>query len=156
VELSKQKPLKKLPRLARKNSGHPLSNILKKMSPFLSQVKSRFSLKHFLLVIIVAALGYVFYRVRGQIIVATVNSRPVFRWTLLANLEKQAGGQVLEFLITERLVYQEAGKKGIKVTKDEIDKEISRIEESLGADSAKFDELLEMQGSSRKKLAEQI
>ena len=96
------------------------------------------------------------YHFRGQVIVATVNGRPITRWTLLRRLERQAGTAALDGLVTEALVYQEAARQEITVTDEEIEGEITQLEASLSAQGQELDQLLEAQGVSRDEMREQI
>ena len=107
-------------------------------------------------VLVIAALAATGYYFRGQVFVATVNSRPITRWTLLRRLEQQAGAPALDGLITEALVYQEAARQGVKVTDEELAEEIAQLEISLNAQGQELDQLLEAQGVTRDEMREQV
>jgi len=59
--------------------------------------------------------------------VATVDGAKVTEKEFYAELEKQHGREVLERLITEKIILQEASKKNITVTDKEIEEEMARI-----------------------------
>lgn len=59
--------------------------------------------------------------------VATVNGAKVTEKEFYAELEKQHGREVLERMITEKIVLQEAAEKKITVTDKEVDEELARI-----------------------------
>jgi foldase protein PrsA len=63
--------------------------------------------------------------------------------------------QVVEKLILDRLVVEEAQKQGIKATQQEIDNEIAGIKAYLG-DDAKFREFLDSQNMTEEQLARQV
>jgi len=107
-------------------------------------------------VLVVAALAAAGYHFRGQVVVATVNGRPITRWTLLRRLEQQAGASALDGLITEALVYQEAAQQKVTVADEELAEKIAQLEISLSAQGQKLDQLLEAQGVSRDEMRKQI
>lgn len=101
-------------------------------------------------------LAFLLYFSRGQLIVATVNGQPISRFTLIHELEKQAGKKALEAMITKTLILQEAKKQQVSVTEAEVNNEISRIEKTITGQGQNFDQLLTSQGMTRNDLVEQI
>lgn len=91
---------------------------------------------------------------RGLLVVATVNGSPISRWAVIGNLEKQAGKQVLDSLITEKLIESKLGQ--ISVSKEEIDSEIKKIEQQVASQGATMDVVLKQQGMTMEQLQEQI
>jgi len=106
-----------------------------------------------LIIIVLAGLLYYF---RGQFVVAIVNGKPICRWTLIKELEKQAGKRTLESLITKTLILQEAKKQKVAVSDDEVNQEIKQIEENFTSQGQDFNQLLEIQGITRNGLMEEI
>jgi foldase protein PrsA len=104
-------------------------------------------------IVIFASLAYYF---KGQFVVAMVNGRPIWRWTLVRELEKQAGGQILDSLITKTLIFQEAKKQKISVSSEEIDQEVKKLEEQMTAQGQSLEQVLGLQGMTRETLEEQI
>lgn len=104
-------------------------------------------------VIIIAFLLYYF---RGVFVAATVNGKPILRLSLIKELEKQNGRRVLDSLITQTLILQEAKKQGVTVDKKETDAEIARIEANLAKQGQTLDGILIMQGLNKETLIEQI
>ncbi len=74
----------------------------------------------FLIIFAVAAIGC-------SKTVATVNGEKITQAELNERLMQQAGKEVLDQMITEKLILQEAKKKGIKVSEKEIDKKIEEF-----------------------------
>lgn len=107
----------------------------------------------FLAILIFVSLVYF---LKGQLVVATVNGKPIWRLTLLGELEKQAGQEVLDSLITKTLILQEAKKQKVTVSEDEINQEVKTIEEKIREQGQDLDNLLSLQGMSRVELREQI
>lgn len=93
---------------------------------------------------------------KNLIVVAMVNGRPIWRLTLIKELENQGGKKTLDMLITKQLLIQEADKQKIKVTKEEIDQEIKTIETTLTQRGQNLDQLLQAQNMTRVSLADQI
>lgn len=104
-------------------------------------------------VIIVVGLLYLF---RDKFIAATVNGQMISRAELVSELEKQHGQTVLDTLVTKTLVDQEAKKRGITVSNEELDAELKKIEERFTSQQQNLDQVLESQGYSRSDLNEQV
>jgi len=93
---------------------------------------------------------------RGQFVVATVNGDPISRITFIQQLEKEVGQKVLDSLVTKKLITQEAKKKNITVSKQEIDEEIGRVEKNLKDQGQELNMALKQQGISMDQFKEQI
>ena len=96
------------------------------------------------------------YLYRGEIVVATVNGKPISRLTLWRVLERQGGTQTLDALITQELIAQEGDKKDINVSQQEIDQELQEIEKSIFAQGLSLEQALASQGMTKEELVEQI
>lgn len=97
-----------------------------------------------------------FYYFRGQFVSVMVNGQPIWRLTLIRELERQAGSDTLETLITKTLILQEAGKQGISISPEELDEKIKELEDNFTSQGQDLDQLLEAQGMTRAQLREQI
>jgi len=116
--------------------------------------KSR--LPYFLIPLIVILLAISVYYLKNQIVVATVNGQPVMRWTLIRELERQAGAQTLDSLVSRQLLMQEAKKKNVTVTDADIDEAFKRLEETVASQGQELDNLLSLQNMTREDLLEDI
>ena len=96
------------------------------------------------------------YFLKGQLIVAMVNGRPVSRLALIKKMEKQAGKVTLDTLITETLILQEAKKQNVVVVDEEVDQEIKKLEDDLARQGQDLNELLSLQGSTKDTLRERM
>lgn len=96
------------------------------------------------------------YLLRGLFIVAVVNGKPIWRLSVVSQLEKESGKQILDQLITTSLIFQEASRQGVSVSNQEVSERIKKIEDSLSAQGQTLDSVLTLQGMNRAKLAEQI
>lgn len=104
-----------------------------------------------LLVLVAAAYGYYRY---GSI--ATVNGKPISRIDYIKTLEKQGGKQVVDQMIQETLILDEAKKKGVTIDQNIINEEIGKIETQLKDQGQTLDEALLKEGMTRADLEKQI
>lgn len=153
-EKTKKSPAKRsTPRkIARAKEPQMLSEI---QEPTIER-KSMLSKRRLLWLVIVFALALLLYQYKGALVAATVNGKPVSRYELIRELERQSGEEALDSLITKQLIVQEAAKNGVSVTEDEVRSEIEQIEQSISAQGMTLDEALELQGQSRAALEESI
>ncbi|MBI2031094.1 MAG: SurA N-terminal domain-containing protein [Candidatus Levybacteria bacterium] len=131
--------------------------VTKKQDTSFAKFKNNYLTKKYLsiffLVVIILSGLYIF---RNQIIVATVNGEPINRFTLINELEKLSGKRALETIVTKTLVMQDAKKKNVSVTEDEINSEIKKIEENLKAQGQTLEDVLKLQGATLDTVREQI
>jgi len=106
-----------------------------------------------LIIIIFAVLAF---SLKGLFVAALVNGQPIARLTLIAELEKQGGKQALSSLVNQTLILQEAKKKDINVTQEEIDKSAKQIEDSLKKQGQNLDAALAAQGMTRQDFLMQL
>jgi predicted transcriptional regulator len=104
---------------------------------------------------VVLVLGFLYY-FKDLFMVATVNGKPITRFAVISELEKQNGQSVVDNLITKELILQEASKKGVSVTNDDINNEVKKIEDELSAQGQTLDQVLEMQGLSKSDVEENL
>lgn len=109
-------------------------------------------MKHYLvsaalvLVAVAATIGIMIYLQNSQA-VATVNNEKITRNEFYDAMKLQGGEHLLEQMVANKLVLQEAKKLGIEVTEEEIDEEIDRyIQEELFGDEDYFYAMLEQRG----------
>ncbi len=104
-------------------------------------------------VIVVCALAYVY---KGLFIAAMVDGSPISRFTIIKELEKASGKAVLDSLITQKLIENEAAKKGISISDEEINAEIKNIEAQVSGQGNTLDKALAAQGMNRDDLKKRI
>ena len=115
----------------------------------------KLSKNQIILIVVVAVAGLLFY-FKGLLIAATVNGSPISRWSVIKQLEKTGGKQTLDSLVTKELLLQEAKKKKITVSEQEINQEISKIEASVKKQGGTLDQALKAQGMTRVDFKEQV
>ncbi|HPS40441.1 MAG TPA: hypothetical protein PLQ50_00330 [Candidatus Woesebacteria bacterium] len=96
------------------------------------------------------------YLLKDEVIVASVNGRPITRWALIRNLEKQGASTTLRNMTTQLLIEQELQKAGIVVTDEELEADINTLDEQLSAQGQSLDDLLEAQGYTRNEIKQQL
>jgi len=106
-----------------------------------------------LIIIILVVLTFL---LKGLFVAALVNGQPIARLTLIAELEKQGGKQTLSSLVNQTLILQEAKKKNINVSQEEIGKSAKQIEDSLKKQGQNLDTALAVQGMTRQDFLMQL
>ncbi len=128
------------------NNSVSLSALPEEPKEFTSQKKSKKTL--LILAVLVVVLGLLYY-FKDVFVVATVNGKPITRYTVVSEAEKRNGKDVLDNLVTKELILQESSKKGITVSQADVDNEMKKIEEDLSKQNQKLDDVLAMQGLTR-------
>jgi len=122
-------------------------------------VKNSLKKKHTLRMAIIAAvlivLGTFALKYRYFLVPATVNGQPIFAWDYVAKLHQLAGEQILNQLISERVILQEATKNSVSVSPEEFDTEVKKVEDQL-TQSGGLDTFLISQSMSRKEFDSQM
>src|SRR3989344_1947689 len=106
-------------------------------------------------VLIIALIVYVFWFNRGLLVAGSVNGRLITTPEFYSRLVKTGGEQGFDNLVRDILLRQEASKKGVTATKEEVDTKIEQIEKSLGGKDS-FEAALSQNKTSLDTLREQI
>jgi len=112
-----------------------------------------------ILVVIVCLIlvGIIIFLNRGLFIAGLVNGEPISRLEVVNELEKQQGAAVLNRLIDRKLILQEAEKKNVEVTDDEINaKRTEIVKQVSGGDEANFSQILTSQGLTPEQFTEEL
>ena len=104
------------------------------------------------LIVALIALGLL----KEHFVVANVNGEQISRIELIRELEKTEGKRILDSLVIQTLIRQEAKKRNVSVTDENIQGEIAKIEKNISDQGQKLDDLLAVQNLTRKQLEEQI
>lgn len=114
------------------------------------------SKKSVIIGVVIVALLVLAFLYKGLVVAAWVNGAPISRFAVLGQLEKASGKSVLDSMITKKLIEDEAKKKGITVSQDEVNAEISKIEAQIKGQGGTLDVALKQQGMTREDLETQI
>ncbi|MDO8551112.1 MAG: SurA N-terminal domain-containing protein [bacterium] len=103
--------------------------------------------------LLLAALVYVF---KGTFIAATVNNQPIYRLQLDKELEKQGGKSTLENLILKTIILQEAKKKQIQVTTQELEARLAEVDQQFKSQGQSLDSYLAQSGQTKADVEDQL
>jgi len=129
---------------------------MKKVKEFIKKIKKPQLNKTGMIIVGIAILLGLIYYYKGLFLAAVVNGKPITRLTVIQKLEKRDGKQVLDNLITETLINQEAQKMKVKVTPGEINAELTNVKNNLKESGQDLDKLLALQGMSTEEFKRQI
>lgn len=108
-------------------------------------------------VVAVTAIAMAFYLLKNNfIIAATVDGRMISKYSLIKELEKQNGKAVLDTMISENIIENEASKKGVVITDLEIEQEVKSVESGILAQGGTLDMALLQQGMTVDDLKKRI
>jgi foldase protein PrsA len=118
--------------------------------------RNRKLIKTLLIITLVGAVAVGLIALKDHFIVATVNGKPITRWELTKELEKQAGQQILESMVVENIINQESSKLNIAVTQEDIDGEIDKIREQVSSQGTSLEDALAQRSMTLQDLQKQI
>lgn len=118
-----------------------------------SSNSNKYPVKMILLVLVVLVLAYFG---KSLLVAALVNNRPIFRLSLIRELEKQSGKATLDSMVTKNLIFQEAQKEKAGVTDDEINTAVKDLENNLKTQGQDLNNVLAAQGMTMADVRTQI
>ena len=143
---------------ARKESIASLSTISVSENQIKSAKAGSLKIKrsYVLTALIVIVVVIVLFLARSYIVAAVVNGQPISRLSVVRELEQQGGKQALDSLVTKSLILQEAQKRNIVISQNDVDSELKTIDANLSKQGQKLDQVLALQGMTKDQLVEQI
>lgn len=105
------------------------------------------------LVVVVLALG--FMRYKYLFVPAVVNGSPIYSWQYVKVLNQTAGKQVMDQLVVEKLIAQEADKQKVTLTNEEVDAEFARLDKQFES-AGGLDAFLATQGLAKADIRNQL
>ncbi len=109
-----------------------------------------------ILIPVVLLVAVVIFYFKGLFIAAVVNGKPISRLSVIHQLEKEGGKQVLDNLVVNNLILQEANKEKVTVTSTEVSGQVNKITENLKTSGQSLDTALSSQGMTKKDLEDQV
>lgn len=106
--------------------------------------------------LIIILIVVLLYLARSWFIVAIVNGQPVTRFEFMNQLEIKDGKAVLNSLITQKLILQEAAKKHITVTNQEVDAAVKQIDTTLQEQGQTLDSALALRAMTKQDFTQQV
>ncbi len=122
----------------------------------LSQAFSNIKVKNLAIAGILIVVIAIFGLLKNQFIAATVNGKPITRAELIQELERKQGKAALDSMITEKLILEEAAKKKVEISDQDIDQELKNIEKSVTEQGQNLDQLLLAQNLTHDELKKQV
>lgn len=109
------------------------------------------------IITVVIGLGvYIVTAKKGWFVAAIVNGTSISRFSVIEELEKRGGKDVLDAIITKKLLADEAKRLGVVVKNEDIDAEVKKVEDQMVAQGSTLDAALLQQGMTRQDLTDQI
>lgn len=133
-----------------KNSAKPANKFDK--NKFVTNIRKPQILIPLAILLAVVAI----YLLKSFFVVALVNGQFITRPAFESAMEKQAGKQTLNTLVTQVLLEQEASKKGISVPQSDISNQEKKIDQQLATQGQTLDQALQARGMTRADLEQQL
>ncbi|MDO8638355.1 MAG: SurA N-terminal domain-containing protein [Candidatus Daviesbacteria bacterium] len=111
--------------------------------------------KFIIIAIVIIAIALLFTYKKNWIVAASVNGAPISNFEVLSRLNNQYRTQILNQMINEKIILNEAQKQNVLVIPTEVADKIAVLEKSVGGKEA-LDGLLAQQGQTRVGLQDQI
>jgi len=135
-------------------SKFQLSKLVSSLQESWKAKRPRYILGIGVLVVVLLLAGLVVAK-KNWFVVAFVNNRPITSLELYQKLNQSYGKEVLDSLIEEKLINEEARKQKAAVSPEDVDKRLSDIEKQLGGKEA-FDLALKSRGLSLSQVKDQL
>lgn len=120
-----------------------------------SMPKMSSSMWKYIIILLVVVLAVLAFKFKNLFIVATVDGQPITRIEYEKELNSKYGAQVLDNIISEKMILSKAREKGITINQSEIDAKIKEIEDRLKG-KISLDEALKAQGLTKDTFQQQI
>lgn len=154
---------KKKNRFSRKNTiaqkevrEEAMVNLEQSMEEVVAKPRSNKLLYVGAVVLLVGVIIFLGARKYGNFFVAaTVNGKPIMRFSLWQRLEKRFGSQVIDEMVNEEIIRDEMQKKGLTVAAKDVDQRIKDLETRFKGKAA-LDQMLTLQGMTREDLKTQL
>jgi hypothetical protein len=152
---AKKAPVKKVAQSNQPETKFSVKGLATKNRQFFAQVPSHLNRRTTIAVVVVFFLLGLFYFRRGWFVAASVNGQPIWRWEFNRTLNEQYASTVIDAMIKEEVIRQEAAKEGVEISPEAVDEQISQIEAGLG-EQISLEEVLAMQNIKMEDLRSEI
>lgn len=122
----------------------------------MKETKKTTSNKKYYWVAVLLLIAGVAWLTRGFWIAGTVNNQPIFRYEVVRELERQAGDQVLDDLVNKKLLSQEADRRGVSVTEEDVQAELDSVIASFEGQGMTLEAALEQFGLTMDSLRDNV
>lgn len=131
VETKPRKTTAKPTPSRKKKSQNPIQSFYLAVSKNLAANRVLYA-KYLAVIVIVLALGAFFYLKKDWFVAGMVNNQPITTLEYYQNLKAKDNKEVLNQIVRDKLITQEANKKGVVIKQEDLDKKVSEIEKQLG------------------------
>lgn len=138
-----------------KNKTEIFYNLGNKTGALLKTIKGYRPTKLMWLAVLILGLVLLATFKKNLFLAATVNGSPITNFELLTRLNDQYREQMLNQMVNEKLIYEEARKARVTVGENEVNKRISELETKVGGPQV-LDSLLSQQGQTRASIKNQV
>lgn len=132
-----------------------LAALRKKVKTFIKEFGEQKVRRMAIISVVLILVGAIGLRYKYFIVPAAVNGQPIFFWEYFSKLHQIAGTQVLDQIVSERVISQEALRLGVVVTQAQINEEEQKIEEQF-AQSGGLEAILASQGITKNEFERQL
>ncbi len=153
---SKTKTRSKKSKLSQQKKVSPKQTAKKTTANLAQQANKLVQNKWVVIGSIVIILLAILYQLRGLLVAAMVNGRPISRLAILKEAEKTQGANLLQSMVTETLIQKEAQDQGVMIDEQEVQQEIDKIKQNVSEQGQDFEQLLTMQGMTLADLKDRI
>jgi parvulin-like peptidyl-prolyl isomerase len=96
-------------------------------------VANRRKYSRYLIVVgVILLIGVFIFFKRDWFVAAVVNRQPITTVELYQSLKAKYGEEILTQIIRDKLIIQEASRRGVRVNQEELDNRIKEVEEQVG------------------------
>ena len=150
---SSKKPAKVKKTVSSKKATSVLNSESINMQVEKNTLKSK-NVRNLTIAMFIVLLLVTLYLLKGFFVAAMVNGKPISRWALIRELEEKQGQATLDDLVAQELIIQEAAKKNIVVSLEDIKPDLENISTQLEAEGTTLDAALASRGISRSQFEE--
>jgi hypothetical protein len=113
-------------------------------------------IKYLYLPVALILIAVIIFFGKELVVAAVVNNQPIYRLSVIQQLEKTDGKKLLDQIISEDLIMQEAKKENANVSDQQVQDRVKQITDQLTAQGQTLDTALAAQGLSKEELNRQI
>jgi hypothetical protein len=137
---------------AKKIASKKSEQIIKREAIVGKDLKPKKVLWPIIVLLVILALWFL----RDQVIVAMVNGKPISRFQVISELEKQGASQILDSLVTMELVNQAINEAQIEIDEQAVADQMTEIETYYSSLDQNLDDLLATQNITRAEVEQDI
>lgn len=131
VDIKKTAAVNKTTQTRKRKQNFNFSKYFDSIKTNIQKNRSLYS-RYLIITGVVVLVGFFAFWKKDWFVVAVVNNQPVTSIELYQNLKAKSGQEVLDQIIRDKIISQEAASKGVVVSPSDIDKKVKEIEGQVG------------------------